>query len=105
MLYQILKQCSPTELDNTDDTEIPEELKQLLKDEKPEAELETSQQKMKRRLVLKNKIQSVGRMNLMLSNMRKNQEVLLELKSMSPDGKLPKGALLEARPTIEFASR
>ena len=24
---------------------------------------------------------------------------------MSPDGKLPKGALLEARPTIEFASR
>ena len=24
---------------------------------------------------------------------------------MSPDGKLPKGALLEAKPTIEFASR
>ena len=24
---------------------------------------------------------------------------------MSPDGKLPKGALLEARPTIEFAAR
>ena len=56
MLYQILKQCSPTELDATDDTEIPEELKQLLKDDKPEAELETSQQKLKRRLVLKNKI-------------------------------------------------
>ena len=44
-------------------------------------------------------------MNMMLSNMRKNQEVLLELKQMSPDGKLPKGALLEARPSIEFASR
>jgi len=44
-------------------------------------------------------------MNLMLRNMRKNQEVLLELKSMSPDGKLPKGALLEAKPTIEFASK
>lgn len=41
----------------------------------------------------------------MLSNMRKNQEVLLELKQMSPDGMLPKGALLEARPSIEFASR
>ena len=63
------------------------------------------QQKIKRKLALKNKIQSVGRMNLMLSNMRKNQEVLLELKSMSPDGKLPKGALLDARPTIEFSSR
>lgn len=44
-------------------------------------------------------------MNLMLANMRKNQEVLIELKSMSPDGKLPRGALLEARPTIEFASK
>lgn len=44
-------------------------------------------------------------MNLMLANMRKNQEVLIELRQMSPDGKLPKGALLEARPTIEFASR
>ena len=30
---------------------------------------------------------------------------LLEMKQMSPDGKLPKGALLEARPTIEFASQ
>lgn len=55
--------------------------------------------------MLKNKIKAVGAMNLMLKNMRKNQEVLLELKSMSPDGKLPKGALLEARPTIEFASQ
>ena len=44
-------------------------------------------------------------MNLMLANMRKNQEVLLELKQMSPDGKLPKGALLEAKPTIEFSSK
>ena len=61
--------------------------------------------KIKRKMDLRNKIKSVGRMNLMLSNMRKNQEVLLELKQMSPDGKLPKGALLEARPTIEFASR
>ena len=41
----------------------------------------------------------------MLTNMRKNQEVLIELRKMSPDGKLPKGALLEAKPTIEFASR
>ena len=41
----------------------------------------------------------------MLSNMRKNQEVLVKLKQLSPDGKLPKGALLEAQPTIEFASR
>ena len=45
-------------------------------------------------------------MNLMLSRMRQNQEVLVKLKQLSPDGKLPKGALLEAHhQTIEFASR
>jgi len=41
----------------------------------------------------------------MLANMRKNREILLEMKMMSPDGKLPRGALLEAKPTIEFASQ
>ena len=56
-------------------------------------------------MVLRNKIQSVGKMNLMLSSLRKNKEVLLQMKSMSPDGKLPRGALLEANPTIEFASK
>lgn len=71
MLYNILKQCGPGELAGTADAEIPEDVKKLLV-EKPEAELETNQQKMKRRLQLKNKIQSVGRMNLMLANMRKN---------------------------------
>ena len=86
------------------DAAIPEELRGQL-ETKPESELESSAAKIKRKLVLKNKIQSIGRMNLMLANMRKNQEVLLEMKQMSPDGKLPKGALLEARPTIEFASQ
>ena len=55
MLYNILKSCSPTELAAMEDTEIPEEMKKLLKDT-PEEELKTDQQKMKRRLVLKNKI-------------------------------------------------
>ena len=55
MLYNILKSCSPTELAAMEDTAIPEEMKKLLKDT-PEEELKTDQQKMKRRLVLKNKI-------------------------------------------------
>lgn len=105
MLYQLLRQCSPAELeDETMNAEIPEELRAMLV-QKDEEELEDQQKKLKRRLVLKSKIQSVGRMNLMLTNMRKNQEVLVKLRQLSPDGKLPKGALLEAQPTIEFASR
>ena len=105
MLYQLLRQCSPAELeDETMNAEIPEELRAMLV-QKDEEELEDQQKKLKRRLVLKSKIQSVGRMHLMLTNMRKNQEVLVKLRQLSPDGKLPKGALLEAQPTIEFASR
>ena len=53
------------------DTDIPEDMRKLLKDT-PEEELKKDQQKMKRKMILKNKIQSVGRMNLMLTNMRKN---------------------------------
>lgn len=55
MLYNILKTCSPAELAAGEDIEIPEDMKKLLKDT-PEEELKTDQQKMKRRLVLKNKI-------------------------------------------------
>ena len=31
--------------------------------------------------------------------------MLIELRQLSSDGKLPKGALLEAKPTIEFTSQ
>ena len=55
MLYNILKTCTPAELEATEDTAIPEELKQMLAT-KPEEELESGQAKMKRRMVLKNKI-------------------------------------------------
>ena len=71
MLYNILKQCSPAELEAMDDKEIPEEVKQRLQ-QKPEQELVKDEAKIKRKMDLRNKIKSVGRMNLMLSNMRKN---------------------------------
>jgi len=56
-----------------DDVEIPEEMRaQLREAPKDEAGPDNAKAKMARRLMLKNKIQSVGRMNLMLANMRKN---------------------------------
>ena len=70
MLYQILKQCTPSEMSSMENVEIPEDMQRLLKAD--DSQLETTQQKTKRKLILKNKIQSVGRMNLMLANMRKN---------------------------------
>ena len=64
-----------------------------------------AQQKVKRKLVLRNKISAVGKMSKMMQVMRENHEVLLELKSMSPDGKLPRGALLETKQHIADASK
>ena len=99
MLYCIIKQCSATEL--AEGTE--EEAKVAVT--KVDSELTTAQQKMKRKMIMKNKIQTMGKMASMLSTLRSNHEVLLQMKMMSPDGKLPKGALLETKSTIEYASK
>ena len=64
-----------------------------------EGELSKAQQKVKRKLVLRNKISAVGKMSKMMQVMRENHEVLLEMKSMSPDGRLPRGALLDLKGT------
>ena len=48
-------------------------------------------------MILKNKIGAVGKMSKMMTTLRQNNEVLLQIKSMSPDGKLPRGALLETK--------
>ena len=71
MLFNVLKQCSPAELEQMDDAELPEEVKANLMN-KPETDLATNEAKTKRKMDLRNKIKSVGRMNMMLSNMRKN---------------------------------
>ena len=44
-------------------------------------------------------------MNKMLSSLRENSEELLKLKQMSPDGKLPRNAILNYKPSIEFPSQ
>lgn len=41
----------------------------------------------------------------MLTFMRENTEQLLLLKNMSPDGKLPRGALLEQLPSITYPAK
>lgn len=50
--------------------------------------------------VLKNKIKSVARMARMFKNLRENSEMLMTIKKLSPDGKIPRGLLLKGRPAI-----
>ena len=68
MLYAILKQCSDEELDPTQTEEIKD---------KVEENLSKAQLKLKRKMILKNKVSSVGKMSKMLSSLRQNHEVIL----------------------------
>lgn len=56
-----------------------------------------------RQKIIINKINSVARINKMFSTLREESEMLLKIKNMSPDGKLPRGLLLEGKPAIKNA--
>ena len=63
MLYNILKQCSPAELEAMDDQEIPDDVKAkmvaegaVMGTDDVSAGAETNGEKLKRKLQLKNKI-------------------------------------------------
>jgi len=45
--------------------------------------------------VLRTKVKSIARLMKMFKNLRENSEMLLMLKDRAPDGKVPKGLLLE----------
>ena len=57
----------------------------------------------KKGLIIKNKVRSVARMSKMFTTLREESETLLKLKNMSPDGKLPRGLLLDGKPAIKNA--
>lgn len=44
---------------------------------------------------------SVARMNRMYTTLREEKELLLKIKNMSPDGRIPRGLLLDGRPAIK----
>ena len=41
----------------------------------------------------------------MFTTLREDQELILKIKNISPDGKLPRGLLLEGRPAIKNAAK
>lgn len=81
MLIAILNICSKDEL-------ADEEHKLSLSE--PTA---TTEEQELRRTVIRNKILAVGKMSRVFSVLRENSERVMELKSLSPTGKLPLGTL------------
>jgi serine/threonine-protein phosphatase 2B catalytic subunit len=86
MLYNIVKKGGADDGDEVDIGSI------MQKDIDPKA---------KRQLIMKGKVSSVARMNRMYTTLREESEMLLKIKNISPDGKLPRGLLLEGKPAIK----
>ena len=86
MLFNIIKKGG-------DDFDDDVDLQKLLK--------EDMDPKVKRQLAMKGKINSVARMSRMYTTLREESEMLLKIKNICPDGKLPRGILLEGKPAIK----
>ena len=57
----------------------------------------------KKSRMMKNKVKSIAQMSKMFATLREESETLLKIKNMSPDGKLPRGLLLDGKPAIRNA--
>ncbi|KAI9484617.1 serine/threonine-protein phosphatase 2B catalytic subunit A1 [Zychaea mexicana] len=82
MLIAILNICSKDEL-------ADEEHRLSLE----ESASSSSKEQEERRTVIRNKILAVGKMSRVFSVLRENSERVMELKTLSPTGKLPLGTL------------
>jgi len=58
---------------------------------------------VKKRKAMMGKIKTMARMQKMFSTLKNESEMLLKIKGMAPDGKIPRGLLLEGRPAIKDA--
>ena len=96
MLYTIVRKC--TEMDDDDKEEV--NVKQIIKDEAEEID-----KKKNKMMSIKGKIQSVAKMSKMFTTLREDSELILKIKNISPDGKLPRGLLLEGKPAIKHAAK
>ena len=97
MLYTIVKKCSNFDDDEEENNEANPEA--IIKSENKQ---EKSRQA---RNVIRGKIKSVAAMSKMFSTLREEQEMILKIKNISPDGKLPRGLLLEGKPAIKHAAK
>jgi serine/threonine-protein phosphatase 2B catalytic subunit len=53
-----------------------------------------------RKEILRTKVKAVARLTRIFKNLRENSEMLVAIKKMAPDGKIPRGLLMHGRPAI-----
>ena len=54
-----------------------------------------------RKDILRTKVKTVARLARIFKTLRENSEMLIAIKKLSPDGKIPRGLLLNGRPAIK----
>ena len=69
------------------------------------AHVELPEEEKDRAEVMRAKVKAVARMHKMYQTLVEENEIILKVKGMSPDGKIPRGALLEGRPGLKNALR
>jgi serine/threonine-protein phosphatase 2B catalytic subunit len=69
------------------------------------SEITTTADKMKKFGKIKTKIKTMARMQKMFATLKEESETLLKIKGMAPDGKIPRGLLLDGRPAIRDSFR
>ena len=84
MLIAILNICSKEELEK-------EQQEQAL--ESSTEDTANDELMEQRRIIIRNKILAVGKMSRVFSVLRENSEQVMELKSVSPTGRVPIGTL------------
>ena len=83
---------------NTDDVDEEDEQSAV-------TEALSAADKMKKFGKIKSKIKAMARVQKMFSTLKNESEMLLKIKGMSPDGKIPRGLLLDGRPAIRDSFR
>jgi hypothetical protein len=77
-----------------------EDLKKLIKEGSEGPPAAAPHDMVKRATIMKEKVKSFARVQKMYATLRNESELILKLKGMAPDGKIPRGLLLEGRPAI-----
>jgi len=109
MMANMLKQTTKDEIDEDDSYSVGYNGKQLgMVDDKLSLvgeEESTVKDKMKKFGNIKTKIKTMARVQKMFATLKNESEMLIKIKGMSPDGKIPRGLLLEGRPAIRDSFR
>jgi len=70
-----------------------------------DANVELPKEEGSRSEIMRKKVKAIARVQKMYNTLVTEQELILKLKGMVPDGKIPRGVLLEGRPAIKDALR